>query len=63
MLVRKKNEGKWAKVREQKFESEAVLQNILYDSLDIIPIEKLGRNSQSQDCISELKCLSILTLS
>ena len=44
ILVRKKGErkGKWNKVKEQKYESEAALQDILYKSPEIIPIEKLG---------------------
>jgi len=37
-------EGKWIKVKEQKYESEAALQDILYKSPEIIPIEKLGEN-------------------
>ena len=46
ILVRKKGEGKrrWIKVKEQKYESEAALQDILYKSPEIIPIEKLGEN-------------------
>ena len=46
ILFRRKSEGKgkgkWMKVKEQKFQSEAALQNILYESPEIIPIEKLG---------------------
>lgn len=44
ILARKKNGGKWAKVKEQKFQSEAMLQDILYQSPDIIPIEKRGEH-------------------
>ncbi|GAI11127.1 unnamed protein product, partial [marine sediment metagenome] len=32
------------KAKEKKFESEAALQDILYQSPEIIPIEKLGEN-------------------
>lgn len=44
ILARKKGEGKWTKVKEQRFQSESVLQNMLYHSPEIIPIEKLGEN-------------------
>ncbi len=46
ILIRKKGGGKgrWTKVKEHKYESEAALQNILYKSPEIIPIEKLGEN-------------------
>jgi len=44
ILVRKRDGGKWARVKEQKFQSEAMLQDILYQSPDIIPIEKLGEH-------------------
>lgn len=44
ILVRKEKHGKWKKVRERKFEDEAALQNILYQSPEIIPIEKLGED-------------------
>lgn len=46
ILVRRKGEGKgrWIKVKEQKYENESALQNILYKSPEIIPIEKLGEN-------------------
>ncbi len=44
ILVRKKNSGRWVKVKEQKFQSKAMLQDILYQSPDIIPIEKLGEH-------------------
>jgi len=44
ILVRKKGEKEWGKVREQKFENEATLQDVLYQSPEIIPIEKLGGN-------------------
>lgn len=42
ILVRKKGEKEWKKVAERKFQDEAALQQILYESPDIIPIEKLG---------------------
>jgi len=42
ILVRKKGSRKWDKVGEKRFASEAALQNILYESPGIIPIEKLG---------------------
>lgn len=45
ILVRNKTANKWQKVREQNFENEAALQNILYESPEIIPLEKLGENS------------------
>ena len=44
ILVRKKGKRRWEKVREQNFENEAALQNILYQSPEIIPVEKLGEN-------------------
>jgi hypothetical protein len=44
ILVRKKGEKEWRKVSEQRFQNEAELQNILYESPEIIPIEKLGGN-------------------
>lgn len=44
ILFRKKGTRKWEEVGEQKFANEAELQNILYESPDIIPIEKLGEN-------------------
>ena len=46
ILIRKKGEGKgkWTQVKEHKFENESALQNILYNSPEIIPIEKLGEN-------------------
>jgi len=42
ILIRKKGIRKWEKVSEQKFANEGALQDILYKSPDIIPIEKLG---------------------
>ena len=44
ILIRKKDSQQWTKVTERKFESESALQNILYRSPEIIPIEKLGEN-------------------
>jgi hypothetical protein len=44
ILIRKKGARRWSKVKEQKFENESALQNILYQSPEIIPIEKLGEN-------------------
>lgn len=44
ILLRKKGTRKWEKVGEQKFTNEAVLQDILYKSPEIIPLEKLGGN-------------------
>jgi len=44
ILVRNKGEKEWRKVSEQRFQNEAELQNILYESPEIIPIEKLGGN-------------------
>jgi len=44
ILLRKKGTRKWEKVSEQKFVNEGVLQDILYKSPEIIPIEKLGEN-------------------
>lgn len=44
ILLRKKGEGRWIKVREQKFENESALQDILYHSPEVIPIETLGEN-------------------
>ncbi len=44
ILVRKKGGKEWQKVSEQRFQNEAELQNILYESPEIIPIEKLGEN-------------------
>lgn len=44
ILVRNKTANKWQKVKEQNFENEAALQNILYESPEIIPLEKLGEN-------------------
>jgi hypothetical protein len=45
ILLRMKGERKWRKVREQEFENEAALQDVLYQSPEIIPLEKLGENS------------------
>ena len=42
ILVRKKGEKEWKKVTEREFQDEAALQQILYESPEIIPIEKLG---------------------
>jgi len=42
ILIRNKGEKEWRKVSEQRFQNEAELQNILYESPEIIPIEKLG---------------------
>ena len=44
ILMRSGGIGKWKKITEQKFENEAALQNILYESPEIIPIDKLGEN-------------------
>lgn len=44
ILIKKKGARKWVKVKERQFESESALQNILYQSPEIIPIEKLGEN-------------------
>ena len=44
ILIRKKGTRKWEKVGEQEFANESVLQDILYKSPEIIPIEKLGEN-------------------
>ena len=43
ILVRNNGENKWEKAREKVFESEAALQNVLYQSPEIMPIEKLGQ--------------------
>lgn len=40
ILVRKKGEMTWTKVSEREFENEAALQNILYQSPEIIPTEE-----------------------
>lgn len=42
ILVRKKGDGEWEKVTESRFQDEAALQDVLYRSPEIIPIEKLG---------------------
>lgn len=44
ILVRNKGKKEWQKVSEQRFQNEAELQNILYESPEIIPIEQLGEN-------------------
>lgn len=44
ILVREKGGKEWKKVREQKFENEVALQDVLYQSPEIIPVEKLGEN-------------------
>lgn len=43
ILVRNKTAGKWHRVKEQNSENEAALQNILYESPEIIPLERKGR--------------------
>lgn len=42
ILVRNKNGGGWSRATELKFQDEAMLQNTLYQSPDIIPVEKMG---------------------
>jgi len=42
ILIRKRDDRGWRKVAERKFDNEAVLQHILYESPEVIPIEKLG---------------------
>ncbi len=42
ILVRKKNSIGWMKATEVPFPNEAKLQDILYRSPDIIPVEKMG---------------------
>lgn len=44
ILVRNQSSSKWQRVKEQDFENEAALQKILYESPEIIPLEKLGEN-------------------
>jgi len=44
ILVRKKGTRKWDRISEQKFANEGILQDILYKSPEIIPLEKLGQN-------------------
>jgi len=44
ILVRKKSSGSWTRVKEQGFQGEASLQDVLYRSPDIIPVEKMGEH-------------------
>jgi RecB family endonuclease NucS len=44
ILVRNSSTHGWHRVKEENFENEAALQNILYESPEIIPLEKLGEN-------------------
>jgi hypothetical protein len=44
ILMRKKGDRRWTKVKQQQFHNESALQNMIYQSPEVIPIDTLGDN-------------------